>query len=506
MCGIIGIYRREGNVAAEIYEGLLMLQHRGQDSAGMVTTSWDRFKEYKDNGLVKDVFAKQSVIDSLDGAFGIGHVRYPTAGSSSAQEAQPFFVNSPLGIYLIHNGNLTNPGKLRESLNSSTSFFNRHLRTESDSEVLLNVFADEIHRAHQACINAGSCDPNAKKVDFVLEAAEHLMKQLEGSYSCITLIKGVGLVAFRDPHGIRPLVLGRRLTEVGEEYCVASEDCAFGPIGFERVRDVQPGEIIIVTPEGKLISKQVAKGVCNPCIFEYIYLARPDSVLNGISVYNFQLGLGRRLAKRLMETGWDIDVVVPVPDGSRPAAIQISADTGLPYREGLVKNRYVGRTFIMPDQRTRELSVRRKLNAMPAVFEGKSVLLVDDSIVRGTTMSQIVDMVRKAGAKKVYLASASPPVIHPNVYGVDLPSKKEFVANNLTIDQVRQVLGADGLLYQTVEDLLEVGKEMNPNIKQFDASVFDGKYVTGTVSDDYLMELEVGRGKARRSGQKAALV
>jgi amidophosphoribosyltransferase len=303
MCGIIGIYRREGNVAPEIYEGLLMLQHRGQDSAGMVTSNGAKFKEFKDNGLVKDVFSKQSVIDSLDGSIGIGHVRYPTAGSSSAQEAQPFFVNSPLGIYLIHNGNLTNTDTLRTQLNSSSSFFNRHLRTESDSEVLLNIFADEIHRSHQACIAEGSCDPNAKKVDFVLEAAERTMQQLEGSYSCICLIKGVGLTAFRDPFGIRPLLLGRRLTEQGEEYCVASEDCAFGPIGFERVRDVQPGEIIVITPDGKLMSKQALPPQLSPCIFEYIYLSRPDSVLNGISVYNFQLGLGKRLAKRLKETG-----------------------------------------------------------------------------------------------------------------------------------------------------------------------------------------------------------
>lgn len=498
MCGIIGVYKRGGDANVEIYEGLLMLQHRGQDSAGMVTTDGEKFYEHKANGLVKDVFDEQHTLDALKGWSGIGHVRYPTAGSSSAQEAQPFFVNSPLGIYLIHNGNLTNTSQLREMLNSSTSFFNRHLRTYSDSEVLLNIMADEIHRAHQRCLLDDSCDPNRKKMDLVFEAGESMMKLLEGAYSCICLVKGVGMVAFRDPHGIRPLVLGRRTGPDGEEeWCVASEDCAFGPIGFERVRDVTPGEMIVVTEEGKLISRECApQKEISPCVFEYIYLARPDSVLNNISVYNYQLGLGTRLAKKIEQKGWDIDLVCPVPDGSRPAAIQISAELGLPYREGLVKNRYVGRTFIMPDQRTREMSVRRKLNAMPAVFNGKNVLLVDDSIVRGTTMNQIVNMVRRAGASRVYLASASPPVRYPNVYGVDMPSKKEFVAHGLTEEEICNVLGADGLLYQTVEDLVGVGKELNPSIKRFEASCFDGDYVTGGIDDEYIRNLEEqGRGK-----------
>ena len=508
MCGIIGVYRREGSAAPEIYEGLLMLQHRGQDSAGIVSTDWSSFVEKKGNGLVKDVFADKADMELLQGSSGIGHVRYPTAGSSSALEAQPFFVNSPLGIYLIHNGNLTNTDKLRESLTLSTSFFNRHLRTLSDSEVLLNVFADEIHRAHQKCISKGEIDPNSAKTSLVFEAGEAIMRLLEGAYSCITLIKGVGICCFRDPLGIRPLVLGRRLTEQGPEWCVASEDCAFGPLGFDRVRDVLPGELVIITENGELLSHQCASGQLKPCIFEYIYLARPDSVLNGISVYNFQLGLGTKLAERIKEKlaleEWDIDIVVPVPDGSRPAAIQMSADLGLPYREGLVKNRYVGRTFIMPDQRTRELSVRRKLNAMPSVFEGQNVLLVDDSIVRGTTMTQIVDMVRKAGATKVYLASASPPVMYPNVYGVDMPSRKEFVANNLTVDQVREVLGADGLIYQNVEDLIETGQSMNPDIREFDASCFTGVYVNG-ITQAYLDDVEKNaRGKGR--DQKAAKV
>ena len=537
-CGIIGVYRREGDVAAEIYEGLLMLQHRGQDSAGIVSTDWNKFHEHKANGLVKDVFDKETMstltVTNLapgphppscycplsssllvlcpgartqciypsplsQGSTGLGHVRYPTAGTSSAAEAQPFFVNSPLGIYLIHNGNLTNTETLREMLSSSESFFNRHLRTESDSEVLLNIFADEIHRAHQKCAASDTCDPNTKKLDFVFEAGERIMSVLEGAYSCITLIKGVGLCCFRDPHGIRPLVLGQRLTEQGPEWAVASESCAFGPLGFELVRDVKPGEMVVVDGEGNLVTHQCAPAKdLNPCIFEYIYLARPDSVLNDISVYNFQLGLGTKLAERVRQTNWDIDCIVPVPDGSRPAAIQLSAELGLPYREGLVKNRYVGRTFIMPDQRTRELSVRRKLNAMPAVFQGKSVLLVDDSIVRGTTMSQIVNMVRQAGARKVYLASASPPVKYPNVYGVDMPSRKEFVANNLNIEQVNEVLGADGLIYQSLEDLIESAKEINPAIETYETSCFSGTYVHASITDEYLANLEAAaRGKGR---------
>lgn len=505
MCGIVGIFKHEGPVNVELYEALLMLQHRGQDSAGMVTTDWEKFKEYKENGLVKDVFEDEAVMAKMKGTSGIAHVRYPTAGSSSAQEAQPFFVNSPLGIYLIHNGNLTNTQDLRELLNSSRSFFNRHLRTDSDSEVLLNVLADEVHRAHQRCLQTTMCDPNKKKIDFLFEAGESTMKLLKGAYSCLCLVKDVGLVGFRDPNGIRPLVIGTRPGPHGEEYCIASEDAAFGPIGFTRLRDVQPGEMVIITEAGKLISKQVIPGVLNPCIFEYIYLARPDSVMNEIPVYNFQLALGTRLAKRIKASGWHLDLVCPVPDGSRPAAIQIAADLNLPYREGLVKNRYVGRTFIMPDQRLREMSVRRKLNAMATVFEGKNVLLVDDSIVRGTTMSQIVDMVRRAGAAKVYLASASPPVKFPNVYGVDMPSKKEFVANGLTSDQVCQVLGADGLMYQDVDDLIAVGKEMNPNIKTFDASCFDGHYCTGDIDEAYMKKLEEGRGAGRdRSGKKQA--
>jgi len=491
MCGIIGIFKQEGNAAAEVYEALLCLQHRGQDSAGMVTyeDSEGRFREVKDNGLVKDVFDKEKM-EYLSGSTGIGHVRYPTAGSSSAQEAQPFFVNSPLGIYLIHNGNLTNTDYLRQSITRGDTF-TRHLRTQSDSEVLLNVFADELQQSH---IN----DPNNDLIEQVFEACKATMEKVEGAYSVIQVINQVGMFAYRDPHGIRPLVLGKRSSVYGNEWCVASEDCAFGPIGFERVRDINPGEALLVTPSGAIISRQCVTANLNPCIFEYIYLARPDSVLNDISVYEFQLSLGRKLAKRIEEMGIidEVDMVVPVPDGSRPAAIEIAAMLNKPYREGLVKNRYVGRTFIMPDQRLRELSVRRKLNAMTTVFKDKCVLLVDDSIVRGTTMTQIVNMVREAGAKKVFLASASPPVKYPNVYGVDLPSKKEFIANNLTEEEVGRVLGADLLIYQTIEDLIEVGKEHNPRINTFDASCFDAHYVTDNITEEFLFQLEQkGRGK-----------
>lgn len=508
MCGIIGIFKHLGNCNVELYEGLLMLQHRGQDSAGMVTTDWSKFREHRGKGLVKDAFSSKKVLEKLKGCSGIGHVRYPTAGTSSVEEAQPFFVNSPLGIYMIHNGNLTNAPELAQDLQGSDSFFHRHLRTGSDSEVLLNVFADEIHRAHQACIQRGCENPGEHKKQFVLEAGTACMRRFKGAYSCISVVMGVGIVAFRDPNGIRPLVLGRRTSALGDEWCVASEDCAFGPIGFERVRDVRPGEMVIINPEGQLTSSQCVDGSLCPCVFEYIYLSRPDSVLNDISVYNYQLALGTHLAKRIRASGWDVDVVVPVPDGSRPAAIQVCAELGLPYREGLVKNRYVGRTFIMPDQETREVSVRRKLNAMPAVFAGANVLLIDDSIVRGTTMSQIVDMVKKAGARKVYLASASPPVKFPNVYGVDMPSRKEFVASGLTNDEVKERLGADGLIYQSVEDLLSAGQELNPAITKFEASCFTGSYVSGDIDEDYLLNLETkGRGaKRNRSGRAASLV
>mmetsp|Transcript_39226 Transcript_39226/g.83968 ORF Transcript_39226/g.83968 Transcript_39226/m.83968 type:complete len:609 (+) Transcript_39226:138-1964(+) len=514
-CGIIGIYKTQGLASFELYEGLLMLQHRGQDSAGMVTTDWSRFVEKKENGLVKDVFHSKTVMDKLPGNVGIGHVRYPTAGTASALEAQPFFVNSPLGIFLIHNGNITNTESLRDRLQGSKSFFNRCLRTDSDSEVLLNVWADAIHRAHQEYLLKHGIGQAGKNVDLqkqivtkiVFEAGKELMQKVKGAYSCIALVKGVGLVGFRDPNGIRPLVLGKRRTKVDgvekDEYILASEDCAFGPIGYDRVRDVNPGEMVIINEDGELISSMCAdKPELTPCVFEYIYLSRPDSILNDIPVYKFQLELGRRLAKQVREKDWGVDIVVPVPDGARPIAIELGSQLGLPYREGLVKNRYVGRTFIMPEQHLREVSVRRKLNAMSAVFKGQKVLLVDDSIIRGTTMTQIVQMVRNAGAKEVYLASASPPVRHPNVYGVDMPSTKEFIATDQSVEEIRESLGADGLVYQTLEDLYATGFSLNSRIKKFDGACFDGCYVTGNINKEYLENLELaGRGTDRRKGK-----
>eukprot|EP00963_Diacronema_lutheri_P008102 scaffold694_cov338-Pavlova_lutheri.AAC.44 len=502
-CGIVGVYTRGGAAAPELYEALLMLQHRGQDSAGMVTQGDGRFHEAKANGLVKDVFVRDTM-EQMQGNVGIAHVRYPTAGTSSAAEAQPFFVNSPLGIFLIHNGNLTNTDELRQGLQGPDSFFNRHLRTTSDSEVLLNVLADEIHRANAICRISDSCQVLGNELNLVFDGIQATMNKAKGAYSAICMVQGVGLVAFRDRHGIRPLVLGKRESKDGMEYAVASEDCAFGPLGYSRVRDIQPGEAIIITPQGELQSRQLVEGKLSPCLFEYIYLSRPDTVINDISVYAMQLNLGRRLARRIKEKidakEWEVDIVVPVPDGSRPAAIEVHSQLGLPYREGLVKNRYVGRTFIMPNQKMRELSVRRKLNAMSGVFMGKNVLLIDDSIVRGTTMQQIVDMCRAAGANKVYLASAAPAVRFPNVYGVDMPSRKELIAGNLSEEEVCDALGADGLLYQTVEDLIAAGQDENPSIQEFDASCFNGCYVTGDVTPEYLQELEGGDRGSSRSG------
>jgi amidophosphoribosyltransferase len=362
--------------------------------------------------------------------------------------------------------------------------------------VLLNIFADEIHRAHKE-------HSEAKPQDLVFDAVAATMRQLQGTYSIVSLVCNVGLLAFRDPHGVRPLVLGYRVSDAGAEWCFASEDCAFGPLGFTKVRDVRPGEAILIDEGGEMISRQLVEGQLSPCIFEYIYLARPDTVMNDISVYEFQLDLGRRLAAHIRDAGWAIDTVVPVPDGSRPAAIEIASALGLPYREGLVKNRYIGRTFILGSQRLREISVRRKLNAMRTVFAGKSVLLVDDSIVRGTTMSQIVAMCRAAGAHKVYLASASPPVRYPNFYGIDLPSRKEFVANGLTNDEICRVLGADGLLYQSIEDLLEVGRQQSQGaITRWEDSCFTGDYVTGV--DAAFVERVEERGRGKDRGAPAA--
>ena len=510
-CGVVGIALRRGRAALEAYEGLMMLQHRGQDSAGIVTldAAGGAFRERKDNGLVTDVF-DEAAMAYLEGEYAIGHVRYPTQGSSSAAEAQPFFVNAPFGIYLIHNGNLTDTEALRETVKGrDTVSYRRQIRTLSDSEVLLNVFADEVHRSHRD-------RPQLGDQSLVFEACKATMQQAKGAYSVILLINGVGLLAFRDEHGIRPLSLAKRVTDDGEdEWMVASEDVSFATLGYTKVREVNPGEAVLIDLDGKLHSEQCLNPKPTPCIFEYVYMARPDSVLTGISVYQMHLELGQRLAKRIQaqmdHEGLKIDCVVPVPDAARSAAIEVAKCLNLPYREGLVKNRYVGRTFIMPDQRMREKSVRRKLNAMSEVFSGKNVLLVDDSIVRGTTMRQIIEMCRNAGASKVYMASLSPPVRYPNVYGVDMPSKRELVAGSCDEGEceikVCEVLRADGLYYQTLEDLVGAARAVSPDPnQQFDCSCFDGVYVTGDVDAKYLADLEEkGRGSGRATLSEKAM-
>lgn len=480
MCGIFGLANREQEVFPELYDGLLMLQHRGQDAAGMVTYTGEFFHEHKDNGLVKDVFTK-SQTKQLRGTMGLGHVRYPTAGSLSAKEAQPFFVNAPYGIYLIHNGNLTNTEEQRKKVQAK---YHRHLRTTSDSEILLNVLADKIADAIK---QNGAEDAKAN----VFEGVKLMMERVKGAYACITMIDGVGMLAFRDPNGIRPLSLGeRRAGLLGVDYAFASEDVAFGMLGFTKMRDIKPGEAVLVDLDGNLHTFQAAPGELHPCIFEYVYLARPDSMMDGISVYKTQIRMGQALSKQIIAANLDIDTIIPVPDSARPVALEVSKATGIKYREGLVKNRYVGRTFIMPGQRERRRSIKRKLNAIPLEFRNRNVLLVDDSIVRGNTMKQIIQMCRDAGAKNVYVASAAPPVKHPNVYGIDMPTRSEFVANGLDTEEIRRVLGADALFYQKLEDLVWAAQEGNDDIKTFDCSCFDGVYVTGDIDEAYLTKLE----------------
>lgn len=480
MCGILGIANRSDDVFAEIYDGLLMLQHRGQDASGIVTYTGEFFREHKENGLVKDVFQPEDA-EKLTGRIGMGHVRYPTAGSLSASEAQPFFVNAPYGIYLVHNGNITNTEEQRQKV---TAKYSRHLRTTSDSEILLNVLADKVSDAIK--VN-GTADP----IRNIFAGVKMTMERVQGAYSVICLIAGVGMLAFRDPHGIRPLSIAKRSEDgAGDDYAFASEDVAFGINGFKKLRDLHPGEAILIDLDGNMHEFQAVEGKLTPCIFEYVYLARPDSMLDGISVYKTQMRMGTALAKQIEDSGLEIDRIIPVPDSARPVALEVAKSTGISYREGLVKNRYVGRTFIMPGQGERQKSVRRKLNAIPLEFKDLNVLLIDDSIVRGNTIKKIVQMCREAGAKKVYIASASPPVKYPNVYGIDMPTKHELVASGRTIEEIRDELGADALFYQKLEDLIWAAQEGNPDIAQFDCSCFDGNYVTGSISDDYLGALE----------------
>jgi len=484
MCGIIGVVSDEP-VNQLLYDSLLLLQHRGQDAAGIATGFGNSFSMHKGAGLVRDVFRTRNMRD-LPGNMGIAQVRYPTAGSAvSAQEAQPFYVNAPFGITLAHNGNLTNWEQLKDEM---FRIDRRHINTESDSEVLLNVLAHEVQMATASEV----LDPAA-----IFNAVRGLHRRVRGSYAVVSQIAGHGILAFRDPYGIRPLVLGERDVAGGrKEYVVASESVALQGMGYRLVRDVDPGEAIFLDIDGGLHAEQCAENPSlNPCIFEYVYLARPDSVMDGISVYAARLRMGETLAakvRRELPLG-DIDVVMPIPDSSRPAAMQMALRLGLEYREGFIKNRYVGRTFIMPGQSVRKKSVRQKLNPIEVEFKGKNVLIVDDSIVRGTTSNQIVEMARESGANKVIFASAAPPVRFPNVYGIDMPTRSELIASGRDDEQIRASIGADVLIYQDIDDMKRAINEPGSRIRRFEASCFDGDYITGDVTPEYLDRVEYSR-------------
>jgi amidophosphoribosyltransferase len=481
MCGIAGMVGK-GDVSPDLYDALTLLQHRGQDAAGMVTCDGDRLNLRKRNGLVRDVF-RQEHMDSLKGNMGIAHVRYPTAGTSSSAEAQPMYVNSPFGICLAHNGNLTNADELNEDLFRTDR---RHINTNSDSEVLLNVFAHELQ-----AVSSLRTSP-----DEIFEAISRVHQRAVGAYAVVCLITGYGIVGFRDPFGIRPLVYGKRESSKGVEYMIASESVALSVLGFELVADVKPGEAVYIESNGNIHTRQCTPLVTySPCIFEYVYLARPDSVIDEVSVYKARLKMGEKLADKILRLypDNDIDVVIPIPDTSCTAALPMAHRLNVKYREALVKNRYIGRTFIMPGQAERTKSVRRKLSPIELEFRGKNVLLVDDSIVRGTTSKQIVQMAREAGANRVYLASAAPPVRYPNVYGIDMPAATEFVAHGHTVEEIAQYIGADWLVYQDLDDLIECADGINPSIDRFDCSIFDGQYVTGNVDAEYLNRIEALR-------------
>lgn len=482
MCGLVGMVAAR-NVAADIYDALTMLQHRGQDAAGIMTCADGKLMQRKGEGLVRDVF-RASHMEQLQGRFGIGHVRYPTQGSSGTALAQPFYVNSPYGIALAHNGNLTNSAFLSDELFKSDL---RHLNTDSDSEVLLNVFAHELHRL-------GKLAPTPEDI-FAAVATLH--KRCEGGYAAVSLIAGFGLVAFRDPFGIRPLVVGQRGGSDGRpEYMVASESVALDVAGYELLGDVLPGEAICVTQTGELYRKQcAAQPKLTPCIFEHVYFARPDSLMDSISVYKTRMRQGAALAKKILRERpeHDIDVVIPIPDTSRVAGQSLAYELGVKFREGFMKNRYIGRTFIMPGQSERKKSVRQKLNPVPLEFQDKTVLLVDDSIVRGTTCGQIIQMARDAGANKVYFASAAPPVRFPNVYGIDMPAANELIAHGRSVEEIREEIGADWLVYQDLDDLIECSREGNPDVDGFESSVFDGKYLAGNIDERYLQAIEAAR-------------
>ena len=481
MCGIVGI-SAESNVAAEIYDSLLMLQHRGQDAAGMVVCdSEGKLNSIKSMGYVRDVF-QQNHMNKLVGNYGIGHVRYPTAGGAGKEFAQPMYVNSPYGISLAHNGNLTNSKELARQLFHAEM---RHLNTDSDSEVLLNIFAHELGKQREIYPSA----------EHIFKAVTKTHRRCDGAYAVLALITGHGILGFRDNNAIRPLSIGIRKGQTRDEYIIASEDALFTSQGFEKLRDVEPGEAVFIDKKGIFFSQQCAeKPQKKPCIFEYVYFSRPDSKIDEISVYKARMRMGSKLAKSIknIKPNHDIDVVIPIPDSSTTAALQLSVDLDVPYREGFVKNRYIGRTFIMPYQEERKKSVRRKLNILDLEFRGKNVLLVDDSIVRGTTSKKIIEMAKESGAKKVYFASAAPAIKYQNLYGIDMPATKELVASNRTHEEVAKEIGADWLIYQTLEDLIDTVQYGNPDIKEFETSIFTGDYIT-PLGENYLQDLEDSR-------------
>ncbi len=489
MCGVVGI-SGTSDVNLRLYDALTMLQHRGQDAAGIVTEAEGELHQCKGEGLARDVF-RQSHMERLVGDVGIGHVRYPTAGSSGPALAQPLYVNSPYGICIAHNGNLTNADELREHIFRADL---RHLNTDSDSEVLLNVFAHELQLR-------GKLEPSSKDI---FAAVEHVHKRCSGAYAVVGLIANYGMFAFRDPHGIRPLCFGVRETAAGKEYAVVSESVVLDNLGFELIRDLAPGEALFVDKAGEAHLQQcAAEHELVPCIFEHVYFARPDSLMDNISVYKCRLRMGEKLAEKLLRVkpDHDIDVVIPIPDTSRVSAQAMAERLGIKLREGFMKNRYIGRTFIMPGQTERKKSVRQKLNAVKLEFAGKNVLLIDDSIVRGTTSQEIIQMARDAGAKKVYMASAAPGVRYPNVYGIDMPSATELIAHGRTDDEVGEIIGADWIIYQDLEDLISSGTEGSEEVKRFECSVFDGNYITGDVDKNYLDRIEGLRNDAAK--QKA---
>lgn len=493
MCGVFGLVSHQP-VNQLLYDGLQMLQHRGQDAAGIVTTQGNSFYMHKGKGMVREVFRTRNMRD-LHGNAGIAHVRYPTAGNAgSPAEAQPFYVSSPFGIVLAHNGNLTNTAELAQNVSYK---YLRHINTQSDSEVLLNVFAHEIREEVTQ-----SATPHQLTVDVVFNAVARVQQRIRGAYGVIAMIAGYGMVAFRDPNGIRPLVLGKLEEDGQTSYAVASESVAFNSMGYELIRDIHPGEAVFITFDGKFYSRQCHEDAkLRPCLFEYVYFARPDAIIDNISVYQARADMGITLAEKVKkELNIDeIDVVMPIPDTSRPSAMELARHLNKPYREGLIKNRYIGRTFIMPGQSTRKKSVRQKLNAIPSEFAGKNVLLVDDSIVRGTTSREIVDMVREAGANKVFFASAAPEVRWPNVYGIDMPTREELIANGRSAAEIAVEINADACVFQDLDDLERVIIQLNPKIEGFDDSCFSGCYITGDINKAYLDDLSASKQKPQLS-------